>query len=87
MAETGAAAGAVAAEAAAGMAAEIAADVVAEAAEDAAEGLVEGGGSFTIEKVRFHKSSTRLIHLTDRYGAESDHVNFGADLIDNASNK
>lgn len=41
-----------------------------------------------LRKLGFHKpSSTRLVHLTDRYGAESDHVNFPADLIHNASNK
>lgn len=54
MAEIGAVAGVVAVDvdATAGMVAGIAADIVAGGAEEAAEGLVEGGGSFTIEKVR-----------------------------------
>lgn len=52
MAESGVVAGAVAVVVVVGMAVEIAADLVVGAAEDAAGGLVEGGGIFTMEKVR-----------------------------------
>lgn len=41
-----------------------------------------------LRKLGCHEfSTTRLVYLTDRYRAESDHVNFPVDLIHNASNK